>query len=115
MGKTRLLEYAGASAAEQGMRFLSGSCFDLGTSSLPYAPYADLIRDLIAEEGLPAIRQMAGRDAQDLGRLVPAMADAQAEADETPAPAASIRGDLGRCCARRLVGGRCWSASRILH
>ncbi len=84
VGKTRLLEYAGASAAEQGMRFLSGSCFDLGASSLPYAPYADLIRDLIAEEGLPAIRQMAGRDARSLGRLVPVMADAQAEADETP-------------------------------
>ncbi len=86
VGKTRLLEYAGASAAEQGMRCLSGSCFDLGASSLPYAPYADLLRDLIAEDGLPAIRQMAGRDARDLSRLVPALADAQAEADATPEP-----------------------------
>ena len=86
VGKTRLLEYARTLAAEQGMRFLVGSCFDLGASSLPFAPYADLIRDLIAEDGLPVIRALAGRDAQDLGRLVPAMAEAQVGSHDALAP-----------------------------
>ena len=45
----------------------------MGDEGLPFAPYTEIIRTLIAEDGVAQVAAMAGRTAADLARLVPAL------------------------------------------
>lgn len=72
MGKTRLLERAGADLAEGGMRVLRGACVELGTEGLPLAPITAVLRRLVDEPGPPELRRLLpGVDG--LLRLLPEM------------------------------------------
>jgi predicted ATPase len=52
VGKTRLLDELSARAAQRGVRVLSGHCVDLGDVGLPYLPFVDLLRPVVADPDL---------------------------------------------------------------
>jgi DNA-binding CsgD family transcriptional regulator/tetratricopeptide (TPR) repeat protein len=52
VGKTRLLDELSRQAAERGVRVLTGHCVDLGDVGLPYLPFVDLLRPVVADPGL---------------------------------------------------------------
>ncbi len=81
VGKTRLLAENRRLAEAQGARVLLGGCVAVGTEGLPFAPFTQIIRALVAEEGAAAVIAAAGRAAPDLARLVPAL-DSGAAAPE---------------------------------
>ncbi len=73
VGKSRLLVRAGEVAKEAGVSVLAGGCVSMGDAVLPFAPYAEVIRDLVAQDGSVQAAGMAGWGARDLARLVPAL------------------------------------------
>ncbi|HKZ90789.1 MAG TPA: AAA family ATPase [Candidatus Limnocylindrales bacterium] len=82
VGKTRLLAAAGELAEAQGWRVLSGGCVSMGEAGLPFAPYTEILRSLVARDGVPAVVALAGRTARDLARLVPALGPEERAADQ---------------------------------
>ena len=68
VGKTRLIREVAARAAT--FRVLSGSCIDLGESGPPFGPMVEILRTLVREDGVAAVRAYAGPAAAELGRLV---------------------------------------------
>ena len=52
VGKTRLLDELASRAAERGVRVLTGHCVDLGDVGLPYLPFVDLLRPVVADPDL---------------------------------------------------------------
>ena len=82
VGKTRLLAEARAHAETAGAEVLLGGCVSMGSEGLPFAPYTEIIRSLVAREGAPAVIAAAGRGAPDLARLVPALATGEAAPDQ---------------------------------
>jgi DNA-binding CsgD family transcriptional regulator/tetratricopeptide (TPR) repeat protein len=52
VGKTRLLDELSARAAARGLRVLTGHCVDLGDVGLPYLPFVDLLRPVVADPAL---------------------------------------------------------------
>jgi DNA-binding CsgD family transcriptional regulator len=56
VGKTRLLDELSGRATARGVRVLTGHCVDLGDVGLPYLPFVDLLRPVVADPGLaPAL------------------------------------------------------------
>jgi DNA-binding CsgD family transcriptional regulator len=49
VGKTRLLDELSRLAADRGLRVLTGHCVDLGEVGLPYLPFVDLLRPVVAD------------------------------------------------------------------
>jgi DNA-binding CsgD family transcriptional regulator/tetratricopeptide (TPR) repeat protein len=52
VGKTRLLDELSRRAAQRGLRVLTGHCVDLGDVGLPYLPFVDLLRPVVADPDL---------------------------------------------------------------
>ncbi len=77
VGKTRLLTESRAQVEAKGARVLLGGCVSMGTEGLPFAPYTEIIRSLVAHDGSAAVVALAGRSAPDLARLVPALGGAE--------------------------------------
>ena len=73
VGKTRLLAEARAHAETAGAEVLLGGCVSMGSEGLPFAPYTEIIRSLVAQDGAASVIATAGRAAPDLARLVPAL------------------------------------------
>ncbi len=73
VGKTRLLTQAREMAIEQDSRVLVGGCVAMGDAGLPFAPYTEILRSLVAQDGTASVAALAGRSATDLSRLVPAL------------------------------------------
>ena len=82
VGKTRLLAEARKLAQAKGVRVLSGGCVSMGADGLPFAPYTEIIRSLVAADGAAAVRNMVGRAAPDLSRLVPALDTGQSPPEQ---------------------------------
>lgn len=83
VGKTRLLEATGATAQADGWRVLTGGCVSMGETGLPFAPYAEILRTLVAEDGAVEVASLAGNAVADLARFVPALGlEAAAPTDE---------------------------------
>ncbi|MFV2063139.1 MAG: AAA family ATPase [Chloroflexota bacterium] len=80
VGKTRLLTRTGELVGERGARVLLGGCVSMGDAALPFAPYAEIVRRLVAQDGVAKTAALAGRSAEDLARLVPSLSSG----DETP-------------------------------
>ena len=70
VGKTRLLAEAAAVAAARGVRVLRGACLEL-SGVLPYGPFVDVLEQLGAEDGLHAVRELAGGWVDGLRALLP--------------------------------------------
>ena len=73
VGKTRLLAAVADVATQQGVRVLSGRCVSMGEAGLPFAPYTEIVRSLVAKDGAATVAALAGRAAGDLARLVPVL------------------------------------------
>jgi DNA-binding CsgD family transcriptional regulator/tetratricopeptide (TPR) repeat protein len=73
VGKTRLLAALRERAESMGVRSLLGGCVSMGDTGLPYAPFTEIVRGLIARDGAPQVSAIAGRASADLSRLVPAL------------------------------------------
>lgn len=73
VGKTRLLAAVAEQARADDVRVLSGRCVAIGDAGLPFAPYTEILRRLVVQEGVAAMTALAGRAAADLARLVPAL------------------------------------------
>lgn len=73
VGKTRVLARARELAEHEGTRVLTGGCVSLGDAGLPFAPYTEILRTLVAQEGAAGLAAIAGRASHDLARLVPAL------------------------------------------
>ncbi|MEU4242442.1 AAA family ATPase [Actinoplanes sp. NPDC026619] len=84
VGKSRLLREFAAQAAAAGATVLSGSCIDLGTGDLPYAPLIEAFRRLVRDRGVTAVRDLAGEAYDELAGLVPFLGE-----PATPAAAPS--------------------------
>ena len=82
VGKTRLLAEARARAQAAEADVLLGGCVSLGSEGLPFAPYTEIIRSLVARDGAAAVIAAAGRAAPDLARLVPALTTEDAAPDQ---------------------------------
>ena len=83
IGKTRLLTRMRELAEADGARVVTGACVALGDAGLPFAPYTEIVRSLVAQEGAAQIAALAGRAALDLARLVPSLSpDAAPPAQE---------------------------------
>jgi DNA-binding CsgD family transcriptional regulator/tetratricopeptide (TPR) repeat protein len=73
-GKSRLVTEFAATAA--GTRVLTGSCLQLGADGLPFAPFAEVLRDLVREFGAAAVAAMVpGSGARELARLLPELGE----------------------------------------
>jgi DNA-binding CsgD family transcriptional regulator/tetratricopeptide (TPR) repeat protein len=75
VGKTRLLREFADRARAGGARVLCGSCVDLGTGDIPFAPLVDALRGLARELGPDAVRELGGSAAAALTRLAPFLGD----------------------------------------
>jgi DNA-binding CsgD family transcriptional regulator len=73
VGKTRLLAESRVRAEAAGARVLTGGCVSMGGEGLPFAPYTEIIRGLVAQAGAASVIALAGRAAPDLARLVPVL------------------------------------------
>jgi DNA-binding CsgD family transcriptional regulator/tetratricopeptide (TPR) repeat protein len=76
VGKTRLLSHSRAMAERDGTRVLVGGCVSMGDEGLPFAPYTEILRSLVAQDGAARVAALAGPAAGDLARLVPALSSA---------------------------------------
>jgi len=96
IGKSRVVEeFRGRVQARCG-EVLVGRCVSLGEEIFPYAPIAELLRDLVTRVGPDAVRAKAGPAWPELARLVPALAPD----DESPeATTASVSRLFQACCS----------------
>ena len=82
VGKTRLSEELLAEARQRGMVVLTGHCYEEGQT--PFAPFVEMLEQLLREMPADVLRQALGEDAADLARLVPKI---RVVLDDVPDPA----------------------------
>jgi predicted ATPase len=77
VGKTRLTSELTARCAT-GARVLVGGCVPVGDGALPYAPVVEILRALVADLGVGAVRELVGPSWAELARLLPALGEPEA-------------------------------------
>ena len=95
IGKSRTVEEFRNAVQAAGGEVLVGRCVSLGEEIFPYAPIAELLRDLVARSGADAVRRWAGPAWPELARLVPALAP---DDDAPRATPASVSRLFQACC-----------------
>jgi DNA-binding CsgD family transcriptional regulator/tetratricopeptide (TPR) repeat protein len=85
VGKTRLVSEFGQLARAGGGRVLVGGCLDLADATLPYGPVAQALRGLIRELPEDEIATVLGPARDEIGRLIPSVADVLGVAPVDPA------------------------------
>ena len=70
IGKSRLVEALRAQAAERGVRVVQGACFE-PDRALPFGPFSDLLRDVLADSDAAPVLAGLGSLATDLARIAP--------------------------------------------
>ena len=78
VGKTRLVTEATSTAQTEGFGVFVGGAIALGDSDLPYGPFTEAFRSLLADVGRERIIEAAGGGAVHLARLVPGLGEAPA-------------------------------------
>lgn len=80
IGKTRLVRELAQRASARGADVLVGSCVDLPDDVLPYAPFVEVLSDLLRRDGAGSLLILAGPTGNELSRLLPVLgAGASAE------------------------------------
>ena len=74
-GKTRLVGELKAMAGDAGTAFALGGCVAVGDGSLPFAPVAAAMHQLTRGLDDATLRNVLGRGARDLVRILPGLAD----------------------------------------
>jgi hypothetical protein len=82
VGKTRLAQEVLTEADERGMLTLTGHCYEEGQA--PFAPFVEILEQLLRDSPAGALRDAMGVDAADLARLVPKI---RVVLDDVPEPA----------------------------
>ena len=82
VGKTRLSDELLAEARRRGMLALTGHCYEEGQA--PFAPFVEILEQLLREMPVDVLRQALGEDAADLARLAPKI---RVVLDDVPDPA----------------------------
>jgi DNA-binding CsgD family transcriptional regulator len=77
VGKTRLVAELTGRCAADGIQVLAGGCVPVAEGGLPYAPIVEVLRGLLAELGVDAIRELTGPSWPELARLLPALGEAE--------------------------------------
>ena len=96
VGKTRLVEEAGAAARDAGGQLIAGGCVELGGDAMPLAPLAEALRSLAHQVPPDELDELLGSARAELARLVPELdPDHTAIAAERPQPAQLIELVLG--------------------
>jgi DNA-binding CsgD family transcriptional regulator len=95
IGKSRTVEEFRGRAVEAGAEVLVGRCLAMGEEIFPYAPVAELLRDLVERAGVDAVRAQAGPAWPELARLVPAL---EPTGDAPEATVASASRLFQACC-----------------
>ena len=87
VGKTTVVEAFVADLfgvlADRKAQLIRGQCVPMGDEGLPYAPIVGALRDLVTQHGREQILEWAGAGRQALGVLLPDLATAPHEADDT--------------------------------
>jgi DNA-binding CsgD family transcriptional regulator len=73
IGKTRLVAEFSSRCVPDGTRVLVGGCVPVGDGALPYAPIVEVLRGLLGEVGVEAVRELVGPAWPELARLLPAL------------------------------------------
>ncbi len=97
VGKTRLVHELAPGTDD--VELLVGGCVEVGSDVLPYAPFVDVLHQLVARRGAPAVRELGGPTGDELARLVPEL-DPGAASGFTRASASRLYAAL-----RALVAG----------
>lgn len=71
VGKTRLVTEYGRRATAGGATALSGACLELGAVSLPYGPFVEALRGLLAAVPADRAARLLGRARSEIARLLP--------------------------------------------
>src|SRR6185503_10120063 len=71
VGKSRIVSAVSDRAAASGRLVLDGRCTDLGAGSLPFEPFASVIRELVQASGAERVMAAAGPRVADLATVVP--------------------------------------------
>ena len=96
VGKTRLVEEAGATARAAGGQLIAGGCVELGGDAMPLAPLAEALRSLAHQVPPDELDELLGSARAELARLVPQLdPDHTAIAAERPQPAQLLELVLG--------------------
>ena len=94
IGKSRLLDRLAEVAAEEGALVLQGACLDTADGAVPYAPFVEILRDLVRATPPERLPALLGPGRADLVRLIPELA---LRAADVPAPT-----ELDRAAQARL-------------
>jgi len=71
VGKTRIGSEIAAEALRRGMRTFVGSCYDRD-DPVPFIPFVEILEETLAQtRDMAAFREMLGKDAPEIGRLLP--------------------------------------------
>lgn len=73
IGKTRLVRELAQCASARGADVLVGSCVDLPDDVLPYAPFVEVLSDLLRRDGAGSLLTLAGPTGDELSRLLPVL------------------------------------------
>src|SRR3954466_3427518 len=71
VGKTRLVEQAGARARATGGRILAGNCIELGGEGLAFGPLAHALRMLMRETSPEELDALLGPARSEFARVLP--------------------------------------------
>ena len=91
VGKTRLLQVLLERSQAAGTRTLVGRCLDLGGGSLPYAPVADALRQLVRNLERAEVSRLLGPNRAELARILPELGDTPVEPGEGDRAEARMR------------------------
>ncbi|TAK02440.1 MAG: helix-turn-helix transcriptional regulator [Chloroflexota bacterium] len=94
IGKSRLLDQFAEAAAEEGALVLQGACVETADGTVPYAPFVEILRDLVRATPSERLPALLGPGRAELARLLPEIA---LRAADVPPPA-----ELDRAAQARL-------------
>ena len=126
-GKTRLVEEIGAEAVGRGLQFVAGRCFETASTN-PYAPFVDVLAQLVRAHGDDDVRVLLGEGAANVAALLPEVRERIPEIPASPdwpvqearsALFLSLRDMLARAGAARplivLIDDVHWADESTLH
>ncbi|HET9436508.1 MAG TPA: AAA family ATPase [Candidatus Limnocylindrales bacterium] len=93
IGKSRLLSRFAELASDGGARVVEGACLETADDGVPYAPFVELLRELVRDTPSERLPALLGPARSELARLVPELAT---RAADLPAPSELDRAGQAR-------------------
>ena len=112
IGKSRLVAHLGAEARERGWLVIGGACLELSGGTMPYLPFVEALRALLAALPPDRVRPIIGPAREELRHLVPELATEPRGREARPAAGAEL-GEEGHLARMRLFELLLGMAERI--